>query len=86
MWRNVGIERDRESLESAARHVDFWNKYVSTREFQQPNGWELQNMLVLARLMIASASAREESRGVHYRRDFPESRPEMARHIEVLST
>ena len=83
MWRNVGIERDRESLESAARHVDFWNKYVSMREFQQPNGWELQNMLVLARLMIASAAAREESRGVHYRRDYPEPHPEMAKHIEV---
>lgn len=85
MWRNVGIERDRESLDSAARHVDFWNKYVSSREFQHPTGWELQNMLSLARLMIASAYAREESRGVHFRRDFPETRPELARHIEVVA-
>lgn len=86
MWRNVGIERDKESLDSASRHVDFWNKYVSSREFQHPNGWELQNMLALARLMIASAAAREESRGVHYRRDFPEPKEELAhQHIEVCA-
>ena len=31
----------------------------------------MQNMLFVARLMITAASQREESRGVHYRRDFP---------------
>lgn len=85
MWRNVGIERDAEGLEEAARHVEFWDRYVSQREFQQPAGWELQNMLLVSRLMIVAAQARKESRGVHYRRDFPETDPEFAKHICLVA-
>ena len=35
----------------------------------------MQNMLIVARLMIAAASERQESRGVHFRRDYPETGP-----------
>ncbi len=40
-------------------------------------------MLTVARLMIAAARAREESRGVHTRRDFPATDPAWARHIPL---
>ncbi|MFO1022441.1 MAG: L-aspartate oxidase [Planctomycetales bacterium] len=83
MWRNVGIEREHAGLESAGRHIEFWDRYVSSREFQHPAGWELQNMLLVARLMIAAADARRESRGTHYRRDFPQTDPLEAVHIEL---
>ena len=83
MWRNVGIERDREGLEEAAQQVEFWHRYVSPREFQHPQGWELQNMLLVSRLMIAAAVARTESRGVHFRRDYPESDPAQAEHLAL---
>jgi hypothetical protein len=76
MWRNVGIRRDADGLRGAAAQVDFWDRYVSMREFNTVAGWELQNMLLVARLMIDSALARQESRGVHYRSDFPEPDPE----------
>ena len=56
-----------EALES----VDRWCRYVLARQFTDPDGWELQNMLTVARLMIEAALAREESRGVHLRTDFP---------------
>jgi L-aspartate oxidase len=85
MWRNVGIRRDAEGLEQAAAQVEFWDRYVSTREFAEPRGWELQNMLLVARIMIAAAAARTESRGVHYRSDFPETDPQQAEHIAVAS-
>lgn len=83
MWRNVGIRRDADGLKAAAAQVDFWDRYVSLREFQNVEGWELQNMLLVARLMIESAQARTESRGVHFRSDFPETDPKFVEHVSI---
>jgi L-aspartate oxidase len=41
--------------------------------FDDPESWEIQNMLTVARLMTLSAQQRQESRGVHSRTDFPEA-------------
>ena len=71
MWRSVGVRRDREHLLEAADDVDHWCSYVLARQFDDPEGWELQNMLTIARLMIEAALEREETRGVHLRVDFP---------------
>jgi len=84
MWRNVGIRRDAEGLRSAAAQVDFWDRYVSQREFTTVEGWELQNMLLVARLMIESALVREESRGVHYRSDFPQTNAGPGEHVSIV--
>jgi L-aspartate oxidase len=81
MWRSVGITRDAQGLAEAADQVDHWSRYVLAQVFPDPAGWTLQNMLVVARLMIAAAAGREESRGVHTRRDFPETSPAWARHL-----
>ena len=71
MVRNMGIERDRAGLLEAERQVAFWCRYVLGRDLPTRAGWELQNLLTVARLMIWSALQRTESRGVHYRSDFP---------------
>lgn len=71
MWRNVGIEREETKLKEAGERIDFWMSYVLNREFKTPLGWELQNMLLVAKLIQTSALSRTESRGVHYRRDYP---------------
>jgi L-aspartate oxidase len=71
MVRNMGIVRDQEELREAERTVAFWCKYVLRREFKTRAGWELQNLLTVARLMIWSALQRTESRGVHFRGDYP---------------
>jgi L-aspartate oxidase len=73
MWRNCGIRRDRERLAEAAETIDHWQGYVLPRQFPDAQGWQMQNMLTVAQLMIASALAREESRGVHQRTDFPQT-------------
>jgi L-aspartate oxidase len=86
MVRNVGIRRDAAGLRQAEQQVEFWHRYVSTREFHSVAGWELQNMLLAARLMITSALAREESRGVHFRSDFPTTNPGAAEHVVIRST
>lgn len=81
MGRHVGIRRDEEGLAAAAEQVEFWDRYVSLREFNTVEGWELQNMLLVAKLMIQSARARKESRGVHFRSDFPQPMYEPQTHV-----
>jgi len=71
MWRNVGVHRDHDGLAEAAETLDHWCRYVLARQFSDPSGWELQNMLCAARLVTRSALAREETRGCHARSDFP---------------
>jgi L-aspartate oxidase len=84
MVRNMGVIRDRAGLDEAARDVAFWCRYALARTFDSRAGWELQNLLTIAQLMIGAARERTESRGVHYRSDFPE-RDDMhwLRHIAV---
>lgn len=86
MWRSVGITREGAGLVEASELVDYWAGYVLEHVFDDPAGWVLQNMITIARLMIAAASAREESRGVHTRSDFPEPDPAWVRHIAFRCT
>lgn len=72
MVRNMGIVRSEASLRDAEKQVTFWCRYVLRREFRRREGWELQNLLTVARLMIWSALQRTESRGVHFRSDYPQ--------------
>lgn len=71
MWRAAGVQRCRDELVAAAETIDNWCRYVLARQFDDADGWELQNMLTLSRIMVSAALAREESRGVHLRTDFP---------------
>lgn len=73
MWRAVGVRRTGTDLEEAAEDVDRWCSYVLPRQFNEPGGWELQNMLTVARVMIRAALLREETRGVQVRLDFPQT-------------
>jgi L-aspartate oxidase len=71
MWRAAGVRRTGSQLTDAARTIRRWCGYVLARQLNDPHGWELQNMLTVASLMVEGALAREESRGVHLRMDFP---------------
>jgi L-aspartate oxidase len=71
MWRADGVRRCADELHEAATDVERWCRYVLPRQFNDVAGWELQNMLIVARLMIQAALLREETRGVHVRTDFP---------------
>lgn len=72
MWRSMGVRRDAEGLREGTQSVEHWCRYVLSRQFSRPAGWELQNMLTVARLMLRAASERTESRGCHVRTDFPQ--------------
>ncbi|HEX7448497.1 MAG TPA: L-aspartate oxidase [Pirellulales bacterium] len=73
MWRSAGVRRDAAGLAEAQEMIDHWCGYVLDRQFAEPAGWQLQNMLWVSRIMIAAAALREESRGVHLRVDFPQA-------------
>ena len=83
LWRRMGITRDAVGLAEALDRVDHWSRYIIPLEFDEVTGWTLQNMLIVARLMITAAAARRESRGVHFRRDFPEPDPAINHHISL---
>jgi L-aspartate oxidase len=71
MWHSAGIRRDAARLADAAESLDRWCRYVLNHQFNDLAGWQLQNMLTVARIVIAAALAREETRGTHQRTDFP---------------
>jgi L-aspartate oxidase len=86
MWRNVGISRNEAELQSARQQLDFWANYVCRRDLLDPAGWELQNMMLVGRVMAAAALARRESRGVHLRSDYPKTDASLAKHIAVCAS
>lgn len=85
MWRSVGISRNEQDLQNARQQLDFWANYVCRRDLLESAGWELQNMMLVGRIMAAAALARRESRGVHLRSDFPETDIAAAQHICITT-
>ena len=69
MWRNAGIIRNGDRLTETVEIIDFWSRFVLDKTFDEPAGWEVQNNLILARLLANAALRRTESRGVHFRDD-----------------
>jgi L-aspartate oxidase len=69
MWRQMGILRNGKDL--AAAVTTLGKMPLPKSEHRSRQECELSNLLALATLMARSALAREESRGSHYRSDFP---------------
>jgi L-aspartate oxidase len=87
MWRNAGITRNGKKLTEAQETIRFWQRYVMDKIFDSPTGWECQNMLTIALLMAQIAEKRRESRGVHFRSDFPRTDDKnFKKHIEIVRT
>ena len=84
MWEKVGIVRSGDTLAEAADILYSWQKKLPASS-DRPS-WELCNMLTNARLITESALIREESRGAHYRTDFPQSSSSWLKHIIFRSS
>ena len=79
LWDRVGMIRDREGLALAADILASWQQ-VLPLPVDRPS-YELRNLILLGRLVAEAALIREESRGAHFRSDFPQSSAEWQHHI-----
>ncbi len=79
LWERVGILRDGEGLTRAADMLAAWQNSIPAPA-DRPS-YELSNLVLTARLVTEAALLREESRGAHFRSDFPKRSPRWKRHI-----
>jgi L-aspartate oxidase len=88
MWGYVGIVRTTKRLERAMHRVALLKEEIREyySNFRITNDLiELRNLVLVAELIIRSALARRESRGLHYTRDFPSPDPRLAGVDTVLT-
>ena len=76
MWETLLVEKDAETLLRAMRYVEDDRERLRTRlRIAEPAdlalAFEHRNLLDVAEVIIAAAAMRTESRGSHYRRDYP---------------
>ncbi|NVK34756.1 MAG: L-aspartate oxidase [Rhodobacteraceae bacterium] len=75
MAANVGVERNRETLIQALADI--------ADAEAQCERISIRNMMLSAKIIAASALKREESRGGHFRSDFPDANPDLAKRAYI---
>ena len=95
MWDKAGILRDAAGLAEAAAALDVLEAEVdatgvdgSDRAFNLTwHDWlNLKSQLLVSRAIVAAAQAREESRGAHWREDFPQTNDDAAGLAATVTT
>lgn len=66
----LGIVREISGLQKAEERISNLQQWLLV-SLAHPEGWELQNMITVASLIRQGAFLRRESRGAHYRSDYP---------------
>ena len=77
-WEAIGLYRDANTLRRASTTLA-----GSRVDGDTVADHETRNLLDLARLMVDAALAREESRGAHFRTDFPDTAVAFAVHLRI---
>ena len=82
MWQKVGIIRDKQGLQLAVDTLEAWSK--SLPEPSDRPSYELNNLVITGRFVAEAALTREESRGAHFRSDFPKHSSDWEKHITFI--
>jgi len=92
-WTEAGVERTAEGLERMLAALDRLEPSMATGagkadrtdpdELARRLGGEGRNLLLVARLVATAALARTESRGGHFRSDYPEPDPRWRRRLAI---
>ena len=83
MQHCAGMERTSADLTEARAEVEARVRQIATVPSASREEAEAANLVTLARLMLEAALARTESRGAHYRSDFPELDEAWHRHLTL---
>ena len=89
MWDNVAIIRSEQGLRMALRTISQLEGQLSRMNVPEESKFnrylqealEVENMIETAKMVITAAVLRQESRGAHYREDFPETRDDWKKSI-----
>ena len=74
MWYKVGITRNEKDLVEATNEINNLKENIKNINcFSSITGYEFRNMLIAAELITKCAITRKESRGAHYRSDYPDA-------------
>jgi L-aspartate oxidase len=78
MTRGAGVLRSADSLAGAAKEL---TRLGEQRTTPRNAAWEATNLLTVASALVASARARRETRGCHWREDYPTAADEWRGHL-----
>ncbi|HKE63802.1 MAG TPA: FAD-binding protein, partial [Micromonosporaceae bacterium] len=78
MTRGAGVLRSGDSLAATAATLD---SLAARRAVANTANWEAANLLTVASVLVAAASERAETRGCHWREDFPDADPGWLGHL-----
>ncbi|WP_457626665.1 L-aspartate oxidase [Persephonella sp.] len=81
MWEYVGLERTESSLKEALSAVE----QMENELLHCKNSRYLIDLLYLSKGIILSAKNRKESRGTHYRADYPEEKNDYKKHTKIYN-
>ena len=84
MWKNVGIVRTGSGLTEAIKRLGEIGEKVSRPHSRRE--FEARNLQIVGTLVARSALAREESRGAHYRIDYPDHNDMKFKKHSVVTT
>ena len=83
LWHKAGIIRNKEGLSRALETFAGWQQALPPPPDRK--SYEMESLLIAGRLMLEAALLRQESRGAHFRSDYPAHSKEWLKHIVLAS-